>query len=188
MNEDVFNDSQIIEEGIKFFRVSSRLYKLSEKLVSKSKMINNSQLLKTSEKVNELASKFEDAEDLYDAGQKKEAKEKYESLIKNYYDIIKLLKKEETVNALKKIGGLGFTVAALSLPYILLHKFFPKLSISNFNNMEDASLLNKSKMYLKRAGALTLCGIPDKAAHDIFNNVTNSYDNKILMNIDKLLS
>lgn len=184
------NDTEVLEEGLKFFKVSGRLYKLAEKITKKAKQKQNTELVDTIKKINDLARKFEKAEDLYSIGRKKEARTKYKELIKGYNSLLKILKKSETMDALKAIGGVGMTVAAMTIPYLLLNKFFPALSFGATQTAAaaDPNMLGQAKLFLKRAGAMTLCGIPTKAARGIFNNGISVYDDKIIKQIDNLLS
>ena len=75
--KDSLNE-EVLEEGIKFFKTSSRLYKLVDKFNKKSEQ--NPDLISTAKKLNKLANKFEYVEDLYDTGKKAEAKIAYKEL------------------------------------------------------------------------------------------------------------
>ena len=182
--------TEIIEEGVKLFKVSKKLYKLSDKLIKKAQKKQVPEVITTAKKVEKLAQKFEDAEDLYEIGRKAEAKVKYRKLIKDYSELLKLLKKSETITALKLAGGLAMTVASMTIPYMLLNKFFPALSFGAVNTAaaKEVSMLNQAKLYLKRAGAFMLCGIPTRTANSIVNNGISSYDDKITDKVDNLLT
>ena len=80
---------QVIEEGIKYFKISPRLYKLALKLEKKSIKIKDSkeqyqEIDKLVKKINALANSFETLEDNYYLGnktQKAVAKNSYKQLI-----------------------------------------------------------------------------------------------------------
>ena len=181
--------TEVLEEGLKFFKVSKRLYKLSDKLVKKAERKNKPEVIDTAKKIAKLAQKFEEAEDLYEIGRKEEAKIKYKKLIKDYSEVLKVLKKSETVNALKSVSGLAITITSMTLPYMLLNKFFPALSVGavNAEAAMEASMMSQAGLYLKRAGAFTLCGIPVRATSGIVRNGITSYDDKVTDKVDKLL-
>lgn len=179
--------TEVIEEGIKFFKTSIRLYKLADKIEMKSK--KNPELAPTVKKLNELATKFDYAESLYDVGKKTEGKAQYESLKKKYMDLLKLLKKDDVKNALKKSGCLALTIASMVLPYMMLNKFFPSLSFGAVNSQAAKSgFKDQAALYLKRAGAFTLCGLPTTITRSGFNNAIDQYDDKVVKSVDRFLN
>lgn len=188
--EVITEEQEVLEEGLKFFKVSGRLFKLADKIARKARQKDKPELIDTVKKINELANKFENAEDLYEIGRKKEAKIKYKALTKNYAELLKMLKKQDVIDALKSVGGVAMTIATMTVPYLLLNKFFPKLSFGATQTAAAAEpgFLNQAKIFLKRAGAMTLCGIPTKAARGIFNNGISVYDDKIIKQVDNLLA
>lgn len=175
---------EVITEGIKYFKTSARLYKLALKLEKRAK--KNPQMLETAKKVNALANKFEYVEDLYDVGKKAEAKTQYKDLCNKYTDVIKLLKKTEVKDALKSAGSLSLTMASMCLPYLAMQHFFPGLSLAAVNSAE-ATGMQKAGLYLKRAGAFTLCGIPVKAARTALNFGSQDAELKALKSVDRML-
>ena len=183
---------EVITEGLKHFKTSERLYKLALKLEKRAKQ--NQSILETAKKVNALGNKFEYIEDLYAVGRKEEAKTQYKDLCNKYLELLNLLKKEEVKVALKAVGSLALTVASMTIPFMAMSKFFPQLSL---NAMENAGLstiekthvktLNKAKLYLKRAGAFTLCGLPVKAASKALNVGFDNNELKVLKSVDRML-
>lgn len=177
-------EQQVITEGIKYFKTSKRLYKLALKLEKRAK--KNPQMLETAKKVNALANKFEYVEDLYEVGSKIEAKAHYKELCNKYIDVIKLLKKTEVANALKAAGSLSITVASMCLPYLAMQRFFPNLSLASVNSTELTGM-KKVGLYLKRAGAFVLCGIPVKALNSVLNYGSEEAETKALKSVDRML-
>lgn len=184
----VTEENQVINEGIKFFKASPRLYRLALKIEKKSARNPELGLQDVVRKINALANKFELAEDLYDVGKKAEAKVMYKKLNKDYSDILKLLRKDTIKENLKKIGAIGFTIAGMTVPYLAMSHFFPNLAIGAVNS--EAAAMNgwqKTGLYLKRAGAFTLCGLPVKIARNGAQAITDQMETKSLARIDKLL-
>ena len=188
-------ENEVIEEGIKYFKISPRLYKLAIKLERKSlKFKNNESKFKEIDelckKINALANDFEILEDYYYLSKNKADKAKmkiqYNALIKQYGSIIKMMKKSEVIGALRKVGALSFTVASMALPYIAMSKFFPNLVSINSINKEQ-KFMAKACLYLKRAGAFVLCGLPIKIAKAGLDNLTDNAEMRILARTDSLL-
>ena len=180
-------NKEVIEEGIKYFKTSPRLYKLALKLEKKSRKFNNdSKDFKTLNelvmKINALANKLELLEDKYYLGDKTQkliAQAEYKSVVKEYSSLIKMMKKNETIDALKLAGSLAFTVASMALPYIAMSKFFPNLT--NLNAIgNEANAMQRTWLYCKRAGAFTLCGLPIKITKAGVNALTNDAEKKII--------
>lgn len=187
-------NKEVIEEGIKYFKTSPRLYKLALKLEKKSRKFNNdSKDFKTLNelvmKINALANKLELLEDKYYLGDKTQkliAQTEYKSVVKEYSSLIKMMKKNETINALKLAGSLAFTVASMALPYIAMSKFFPNLT--NLNAIgNEANAMQRAWIYCKRAGAFTLCGLPIKITKAGINALTNDAETKVLARTDSIL-
>ena len=187
-------DTQVIEEGIKYFKISPRLYKLALKLEKKSLKVKDSQeqyqeIDRLVKKINALANNFETLEDKYylgDKTQKAVAKNSYKQLLVQYNDIIKMMRKSEIIDALKQTGSLAFTVAGMALPYIAMSHFFPDLLSVNAIN-QNSNTMDKAFLYCKRAGAFTLCGLPLKITRAGINALTDDTEAKILARTDKIL-
>ena len=177
-------NNEVITEGLKYFKTSERLYKLAIKLERRAKQ--NPEILETAKKVNALGNKFEYIEDLYATGKKEEAKTQYKELCDKYISIIKLLKKESVRSALKTTGSLAITVASMTIPFLAMSKFFPKLSLQALNSSELTGL-KKAKLYLERAGAFTLCGLPVKIASKSLNFGYDEAELKVLKSVDRML-
>lgn len=184
----ITNEKEVINEGLKVFKASPRLYKLALKIERKSRRNKDLGLEEIVKKINALANKFEYVEDLYEVGRKAEAKAQYKELTKKYNDVLKMLRKNDVKDALKKVGGLAFTVASMTIPYIAMSHFFPSLALNQVN--AEASQMNfyeKTGLYLKRAGAFTLCGIPVRVLRGVTNWGTDALEQKVLVKVDKLL-
>jgi hypothetical protein len=187
-------DTQVIEEGIKYFKISPRLYKLALKLEKKSLKVKDSheqyqEIDRLVKKINALANNFETLEDKYylgDKAQKAVAKNSYKQLLVQYNDIIKMMRKSEIIDALKQTGSLAFTVAGMALPYIAMSHFFPDLLSVNAIN-QNSNTMDKAFLYCKRAGAFTLCGLPLKITRAGINALTDDTEAKILARTDKIL-
>ena len=178
-------NNEVITEGLKYFKTSERLYKLAIKLERRAKQ--NPEILETAKKVNALGNKFEYIEDLYAIGdEKEEAKIQYKELCDKYISVIKLLKKESVRSALRATGSLAITVASMTIPFLAMGKFFPKLSLQALNSSELTGL-KKAKLYLKRAGAFTLCGLPVKIASKALNFRNDEAELKALKSVDRML-
>lgn len=176
--------NEVITEGLKYFKTSERLYKLAIKLERRAKQ--NPEILETAKKVNALGNKFEYVEDLYAVGKKEEAKTQYKELCDKYISIIKLLKKESVRSALKTAGSLAIVVASMVVPYLAMEKLFPQLSLQALNSSELTGL-KKAKLYLERAGAFTLCGLPVRAASKALNFGSDEAELKALKSVDRML-
>ena len=187
-------DTQVIEEGIKYFKISPRLYKLALKLEKKSLKVKDSheqyqEIDRLVKKINALANNFETLEDKYylgDKAQKAVAKNSYKQLLAQYNDIIKMMRKSEIIDALKQTGSLAFTVAGMALPYIAMSHFFPDLLSINAIN-QSSNTMDKAFLYCKRAGAFTLCGLPLKITRAGINALTDDAETKILARTDRVL-
>ncbi len=184
----ITEENQVINEGLKFFKASPRLYKLALKIERKAQRNQELGLGEIVKKINALANKFEYVEDLYEVGRKAEAKTQYKDLCKKYNDVLKMLRKNDVKNSLKKIGGLAFTVASMTIPYIAMSHFFPSLALTQVNSeAANMSFYEKTGLYLKRAGAFTLCGIPVKLLRSGFQFGTDAMEQKAIVKVDKLL-
>ncbi len=184
----VTEENDVINEGLKYFKASPRLYKLALKIERKSARNPELKLDEVVKKINALANKFEYVEDLYEVGKKAEAKAHYKELCKKYEDVLKILRKDDVKNGLKKIGGLAFTIASMVVPYMTMMKFFPNLfSVSTINTDSNMGFGQKAFAYLKRAGAFTLCGLPVKAARGAFRVGVDAAELKSLARVDKLI-
>lgn len=179
-------EEKTITEGIKYFKASKRLFKLAEKITQRAKQRNSQHLVELAAKINALGEKFEFVEDNYDVGNKTEAVKQYNALKKQYSEILKLLQKEEIKNGLKKIGSISLTIAAMTIPYLAMSKFFPNLV--SIKSEEGSSFSQNTEHYLKRAGAFTLCGLPVRFVKGAFNTGLEVYDDKIINSVDRLLN
>jgi hypothetical protein len=187
-------NTEVIEEGIKYFKTSPRLYKLALKLEKKSQKFNEeTKEFKTMNelvmKINALANNLELLEDKYYLGNKKQklmVKAEYQSTLKQYNSIIKMMRRSEVIDALKTTGSLACTVASMALPYIAMSKFLPNLMSVNAIG-EEADTMKKAWLYCKRAGAFTLFGLPIKATRAGINALTSDAETKILAKTDSLL-
>lgn len=181
-------EKEVISEGLRVNKVSPRLYRLAAKVQARNKRNPSLELEETVQKITSLANEFEKAESLNDVGRRAEAKVLYKSLAAKYTDVLKILRKESVKDALKKTGSLALTVAGMTVPFLLMGKLFPNLDLGKIQRgAAERSPLQTAGLYLKRAGAFTLCGIPVQAARAGMNFATGFSDNKAIARIDRIL-
>jgi len=114
IDEDIDEDIEVLEEGIKFFKASQRLKKLADRLQKKD-MKEMSPII---ERTRKAASEFERIEGKFEKGEitKTQARLRIDSIKRNYNDIMKMVRGKEFGNFLK-IGGvaaiLGGIVASI---------------------------------------------------------------------------
>lgn len=118
--EEIIEDCLVedeLEEGVKYFKMSKRLGKLAEKLQKKVAKVPEVKPLVA--KTKAAAKSFEAIENAFASGKitKPQARSKYDSIKKDYGEVVKALRKKETITALK-VGGaiaiVGGIVAALA--------------------------------------------------------------------------
>jgi hypothetical protein len=185
-------NEEVIEEGIKYFKTSKQLYKLYDKLISKAHFLDRDEeqkeLISLANRVKRLGTKFEKVENSYAEGSKSESISKYNDLKNDYSDILKILSKEKTKSILKSIQSIAYTLMIMTIPYIMFSRVFPNLSKTNPSNMikGDSQVASEKiqenghaqmAVLLKRAGALTACGIPVRMANSLTSTALNSYQN-----------
>jgi hypothetical protein len=114
IDEDIDEDIEVLEEGIKFFKASQRLKKLADRLQKKD-MKEMSPII---ERTRKAASEFERIEGKFEKGEitKTQARLRIDSIKRNYNDIMKMLRGKE-FGAFLKVGGivaiLGGIVASI---------------------------------------------------------------------------
>lgn len=179
---------EVISEGLRVNKVSPRLYRLAQKIQARNKRNPSLELETTVRKITSLANEFERAESLNEVGRKAEAKALYRSLAEKYTDMLKYLRKETVKEALKKAGSLALTIAGMTVPFLLMGRLFPSLELGKIQSgAAERSPLQTAGLYLKRAGAFTLCGIPVKAARAGLSMAGGYSDDKAVARIDRLL-
>lgn len=114
LNEDLEEDFEVLEEGIKYFKASQRLKKLAEKLHRK----DMKELQPLVERVNKVADEFERIEGKFARGEisKGQARLRIDNIKRNYADIMRILRKKEFGSFLKVSGVatiLGGIVASI---------------------------------------------------------------------------
>lgn len=179
---------EVISEGLRINKVSPRLYRLAQKIQARNKRNPSLELEETVRKITSLANEFEKAESLNDVGRKAEAKTLYRSLTEKYTGALKYLRKETVKEALKKTGSLALTIAGMTVPFLLMGRLFPSLDLGKIQSgAAERAPLQTAGLYLKRAGAFALCGIPVKAARAGLNMAGGYSDDKTIARIDRIL-
>ena len=102
LNDNIEDDSEELEEGVRFFKASSRLEKLATRLERK-KLPDGPKIVT---KVRKAAKAFSDVETAYKSGKltKAKAKLKLGTIKKQYSDIMTMLRKKEVKTALVAAG------------------------------------------------------------------------------------
>lgn len=114
--ESIAEDFDVLDEGLKYFRTSKRLYKLSDKLEGKVEIAP--QIKPFINKVRRTAKRFMEVEDAFKKGTltKKQAKVKVAEIKYQYIGIMNILKDKEKVAAFKAAGvvaTIGGIIASL---------------------------------------------------------------------------
>ena len=104
IDEDIDEDIEVLEEGIKFFKASQRLKKLADRLQKK----DMKEMGPVIERTRKAASEFERIEGKFEKGQitKAQARVRIDSIKRNYNDIMKMLRGKE-FGTLLKVGGIA---------------------------------------------------------------------------------
>ena len=104
IDEDIDDDIEVLEEGIKYFKASQRLKKLADRLQKK----DMKEMSPVIERTRKAASEFERIEGKFEKGQitKAQARIRIDSIKRNYNDIMKMLRGKEFGTFLK-IGGIS---------------------------------------------------------------------------------
>ena len=122
-NEYTKTDEYYLEEGLKAFKKSKKLYKYAERIerklakAEKSKRVSPSEVSKLkalSKDIMKLADEFKVIEDDFASGkvEKTLSKEKLKRVKRTNERLLTLMKKDETKNIMKKIG-LGTLTAGI---------------------------------------------------------------------------
>jgi hypothetical protein len=104
IDEDIDNDIEVLEEGIKYFKASQRLKKLADRLQKK----DMKEMMPVIERIRKAASEFERIEGKFEQGQitKAHARIRIDSIKRNYNDIMKMLRQKE-MGTFLKVGGIS---------------------------------------------------------------------------------
>jgi hypothetical protein len=104
IDEDIDEDIEVLEEGVKFFKASQRLKKLADRLQRKD-MKEMSPII---ERTRKAASEFERIEGKFEKGEitKTQARLRIDSIKRNYNDIMKMVRGKEFGTFLK-VGGIA---------------------------------------------------------------------------------
>ena len=133
---------ETLEEGIKYFKASHKLFRLLEVLVPKLERIEGQEerrsMITLINKIDRLAKKFEKVEIDYKVekilkNKNPEAKKKYAELTMEFADLIKMAKKEDIKKILKNIGFLSLLFASMVIPFEVLKKVNPIINPDNSN-------------------------------------------------------
>lgn len=119
------SDIEYLEEGIVFFKNSTKMKRLGKNLISKhAKLIKKGDLTNAKAlniltvEVNKIAKEFEDVEKKFKAAKDKDAKDEvrkeYADLEKHFKKIVNVAKKDSTKRALIAVGGLALLVGVLA--------------------------------------------------------------------------
>lgn len=136
---------ETLEEGIRFFKTSKKLEKLSRAISNKLERLEEPEdrrkVITLLNKLDRLAEKFDKVETLYKIEKiKKEghpvAEREYNQLTLDFSEIIRLAKRESTKNVLKQIGIYGLLFASMTIPFKLLTEITP------FVNSENSKIKN----------------------------------------------
>ena len=104
IDEDIDDDIEVLEEGIKYFKASQRLKKLADRLQKK----DMKEMSPVIERTRKAASEFERIEGKFEKGQitKAQARLRIDSIKRNYNDIMKMVRGKE-FGAFLKVGGIA---------------------------------------------------------------------------------
>lgn len=116
----------LLTEGLRFFKDSKKLYKLALKIENKYHKVSNQEtryiLRQTVEKIRNAASQFEKLEKRYSVD-KKNVKEEYKDLRRQYVEIFQYIKKQNIKEALVSVGIFAAVSASMALLIDKLDKF-----------------------------------------------------------------
>jgi hypothetical protein len=102
------NKTLLLMEGIRFFKNSIRLKKLSNKVKKQIRLTDDETtrigLNEFIKKIDDIAAKFEEVEDQYASGDKENAKQNYKVMVAANADLIKEINKESIKKALIAAG------------------------------------------------------------------------------------
>jgi hypothetical protein len=163
--EEDLNEKEILEEGIRFFKVSKRLTKLVNKLTQKIDLIDNAHsrkaLIIATNKIQRLSNKFKKLEDAYSneelmSANKPLLKTEYKKLMQDYKEILTLMKSEELKAVLKTINQYGFLLLTMAIPL----KFMAPVSNAIGIDLNDTSWTG----LFKRSGIYLALGMPARIA------------------------
>lgn len=118
----LYEYTEVLEEGIRFFKNSSRIEKLADKLKKKAGLLTSpkdkQEVFNVVNVLKEIALQFKEIEKKSMISVSKvEIKKEYFELEKKYDDIIKIINKETFLSALKKIGGATIIAGTLFVSY-----------------------------------------------------------------------
>jgi BMFP domain-containing protein YqiC len=184
-------EEEVLEEGLVFFKESKGLEKIVNELTKKLDLLTTEEdmedreiLVSTIVKLERLKNKFKKLELEYAASSKKDrlaVKDKYKDLLNNYFSMIKVLRKENTKQVLKKINMFSRTLIAFFAPYKILQLIAPTVGISlNVWNSSFSQLL-------KRGSLLTLFSMVLGKPHDLINKKINATQGDLTQNSIKAL-
>lgn len=136
------SDIEYLEEGIVFFKNSTKMKRLAkglakkhEKLVKKGDLENSKALSVLILEVDLIAKKFESVENEFKLSKGKEAKtkakEKYADLEKEFKKLVVIAKKDSTKKALIAVGGLALVVGVLAAGLFGLNSLYNSGVIDN---------------------------------------------------------
>ncbi|MFW6281348.1 MAG: hypothetical protein ACOC1O_00960 [bacterium] len=153
------SDVIYLEEGIVFFKNSNKLKRLGKKLEKKhDKLIDKKDMKDEANalgslirEVKNIAKKFEAIENKFKKSSKEERKnirEEYKNLQNEFKDLLDIVRKDDTKNALRIVGGLAIVAGILLLAYFTFGSLFEGGILANMSRNLDA---RKELGVLKRA-------------------------------------
>ncbi len=131
---------EVLEEGIRFFKTSRKLYKLVEILLTKLERIEELEekrrMVTLINKIDRLAKKFEKIETDYKVekilkNKNPTAKKRYADLTIEFSELVKMAKREDMKKILKTVGTYSLLLAAMIVPYEVLNKVNPVINPEN---------------------------------------------------------
>ena len=134
LNNNIDDDFEELEEGIRFFKASKRLEKLAKSLERKAN--RNPEVLSLVPKVRQAAKSFKTVEDSFANGTltKAKAKAKLNTLKKQYSAIMKELRKKEIKDALK-IAGIAAAVAGVIAAIVFGNRLISQMALMSGHNV-----------------------------------------------------
>lgn len=147
------NTEETLEEGIKYFKTSYKLEKLSKSISNKLERVEEPEerrkVITLLNKIDRLSKKFEKLETDYKIENitksgNPTAEKEFNQLTLDFADIIKIAKKEDTKNILKHIGSYSLLFAALTIPYKALELLAPLINPENSKIKKAITLIGMS--------------------------------------------
>ncbi len=181
-NSGIDADIEYLEEGIRFFKNSTKMDKLAkklskkhEKLVNKSDMENAKALSALISEIDKVSKKFKQVEEKFKAAKgkenKKAIKSEYAQLEKEFKKLIDIAKKDSTKKALIAAGGLALVVGILAA------------GIFGLSSLGQGTLENAGTNLQARAGKMNLAKTTQTTSSDGVADIVGKAGTRIAGNI-----